>query len=156
MMTFRELDIGLQDFLPMAQQILSSGIGLRFRAQGNSMSPLIRHNDTVLLARVDRHARLGDVVLARTGDQRLVLHRVVKKNCHGFVTRGDACPMPDPEIILPHNILGRVVVVAGKGCNFHLRAPWRLLLGRYAALFFCLRRLRAIGGIAKKATARLN
>jgi len=159
-MTRRELDIGHRDFLPLAREILQSGTVLGFRVRGNSMSPFIRHQDTVLVAGMAEPARRGDVVLVKTGDGRLLLHRVVGRGggkcAQGVITRGDACPQSDPGVIPGDDILGRVVAVRGRGYDFHLRAPWRFLLGHHSGFFFRLRRCRPLALIGKNILARLT
>ena len=155
-MASRKFDISQADFRLIAEKILNNGMLLPFRARGTSMSPFIRPNDEVLVTAINRTAGIGDVVLAVTADQHLLLHRVVGRHRQGFIIRGDACGKPDPEVIPPENILGRVVSVDGRGWNFHLKNPWRFLLGHRPSYFLHLRRYRFLARIGKQVMAMLR
>jgi hypothetical protein len=79
--------------------------------RGSSMAPLLEDGDRVRIAR----ARLylpGDVVAFRSGDGRLVVHRLLGYRLHhgrlAGVTRGDAVPQTDPPVPFGE-LLGRVI-----------------------------------------------
>jgi hypothetical protein len=57
-----------------------------------------------------------------------LLHRVSRKKKNGVLTRGDAASTDD-GLIPYNNILGKVVAVS-RGYNFHLRNPFKFLIGR--------------------------
>ena len=66
------------DFLPLAAEILAEGRALRFKARGGSMYPFVRDGDVVHVKPVEGSAvGVGDVVLCRYGENRLVAHRVI-------------------------------------------------------------------------------
>lgn len=120
--------ISHQDFLDIAGEILDREQQFSFRALGTSMSPFIKDGDAVTLLR-DQNPSVGDVVLLKTDEGKLYLHRVVKKAKSGVVTRGDASF--DEDGFTPcRNILGKVVKVSGKGYNFHLRRPIKRLISK--------------------------
>ena len=87
--------------------LLDRGIGVRFRATGDSMHPSIRWGEHLHVTPVDHGSlREGDVILARA-HRGLTAHRIVRVGHAGIVTRGDNCLHPDP-ILHPHTIIGRV------------------------------------------------
>jgi hypothetical protein len=112
-----ELVIGSGDFQALAADILRSGSVLRFRARGISMDPSIVDGDVVEVRRVHSgQVRVGDVILARSAGQRLVVHRVVARtgDAHSptLTTQGDALQHPDRPIGLDQ-VLGRATAVSG-------------------------------------------
>lgn len=57
--------------------------------KGNSMRPFIRDEDNVLLARAENPLKVGMIVLARTLDRRVVLHRIIGINGDYITLMGD-------------------------------------------------------------------
>src|SRR3954469_121184 len=95
-----------------------------------SMAPTIDTGDIVLLKRLDRPARVGDIVSipvpdearSRFGYPPVVIHRIVAIDAAGIVkTKGDARKQPDP-FTLPRSALTRRVVAtvpaAGRALSF--------------------------------------
>ncbi|HVR40737.1 MAG TPA: S24/S26 family peptidase [Thermoanaerobaculia bacterium] len=80
--------------------LLAAGHAVRFRAEGDSMWPLIHSGDFLLVEPVNvRDLVRGDVVLALQ-DRGLTAHRVVHiardaKNVMQITTRGDNAPKSD-------------------------------------------------------------
>ncbi len=134
----------LQD---IATTVLQAGNDLRFQAHGNSMAPFIRDGDTIHLRNRASYNR-GDVVLL-TNDQVLLVHRIVRKDQHGVITRGDACTHDDPGPVDIAEILGKVYKVSGSGYNYHLHPPVSRLLAMpfFARHVFRNRFVRTIGKI---------
>ena len=108
-----EVTLSRDDFGALSAAVLERGDSLRFRACGNSMRPFICDGD-VLLVRSGLETRPGDVVLCRTGDGRLLAHRVARvdrqSRPRSILLQGDACPWPD-GLVPVDNVLGRVVAV---------------------------------------------
>lgn len=127
------LRISHKDFLGITEEILDSGKQFRFRASGTSMSPFIKDKDTVIIMPAKDSIGIGDVVLLKTTDERLLLHRVIKKQKYGVITIGDAAYVDD-GFTSYKNILGRVDRVMDNGYNFHLRNPFKYLIGRRTIL----------------------
>jgi hypothetical protein len=73
------------------------------------MHPTVRHADHVLLSPLPRPARRGDVVLVPLGPG-LMLHRVVRADDAGVVTRGDARQVNDVPVS-QDQILARAVAI---------------------------------------------
>ena len=78
-------------FFKEVKVLLDEGKQVRIPVKGKSMRPFLRNGDTVLLAHVsNRSIRWGAIVLARTSDYGIVLHRVVYKNNDKLWLAGDA------------------------------------------------------------------
>jgi phage repressor protein C with HTH and peptisase S24 domain len=93
--------------------LLGRGIGVRFRAKGDSMHPTIRCGEHMHVEPVDPAAvTRGDVVLARHV-RGLTAHRVVRIDDSRITTRGDNCCQDDP-VIPADAIIGRVVGVPSR------------------------------------------
>ena len=91
--------------------------GLRLLVvSGNSMSPSIRDGDLVLTARLWLGGEVGDIVLVeRSGDGQLLLHRVIEEGEGWRRTKGDASLSPDTERISSAALLGRLAAVIPTG-----------------------------------------
>ena len=61
------------------------------KPSGISMLPMLKENrDTVVIERLERELKVGDVPLYRVeGFQKFVLHRIIKITKDGFIIRGD-------------------------------------------------------------------
>jgi signal peptidase I len=82
-----------------------------------SMSPTIKTGDVVLLKRMDRAPRVGDVIAvsvpdlaqSRYGYPPVVIHRVLRIAPNGDITtKGDARPKPDPFTVKRGSVNSRV------------------------------------------------
>jgi len=119
--------------------VLSRKQGLiRFRAEGRSMFPFIRHGDLVTVATGGNiRFRIGDMVLYRKGSNRLALHRIVARRTSGLNSvlrvRGDAMK-GKPETIMPEDVLGLVVEAQTQGKNVRKQHAARRLIGLAWAL----------------------
>lgn len=103
---------------PLMRAVLEKGSRIRLRVRGKSMKPFIQDGDQITLAPLShRPLSLGDVVaFCRSNEQqkRLVIHRIVDRQENGFVIQGDGVSC-ESEVVLPFDILGRVVEVRRKG-----------------------------------------
>jgi signal peptidase I len=100
-------------FEDLAVDILGQGNCIQFRAHGNSMAPLIRNGDVVLVEPVKpEKLRIGDIIFYGTAIGRYIVHRLVRKGkiyCSPvLITRGDNLKHPDAPVS-PEHILGKVV-----------------------------------------------
>lgn len=77
-----------------------------------SMVPALNPGDliVVLPTWTVTHPGLGDIVVFKTPEDRSwIVHRIVDGNAaEGFVTRGDANPVPDPKRVFPRDMAGVV------------------------------------------------
>jgi hypothetical protein len=130
------------------------------------MYPFIRNEDVVEVEPYDLdQARVGDIILCRSDEDKAIVHRVVRRVGAGqsgyLVTRGDAARTPDVPV--GHDqVLGRVVGVERRNRRFILnrgflgwlgrmqpRVPFRLRALCLASLGRCgvfFRRLREVLG----------
>lgn len=76
-----------------------------------SMEPLIQTGSLVFVKPAQEYA-VGDIITYRCGETS-VTHRIVKKTEEGYVTKGDANPAPDLEIIRKEHIIGRAAPLWG-------------------------------------------
>ncbi len=103
---------------------------------GTSMNPTLFQEDILEVEPADP-LRLGDVVLFNS-DYKLVVHRVVRLSPDGIKTRGDNNDLVDPYLLMPQEIIGRVV------------GAWRgnsrrsIARGRAGQLFVACIRLRRL------------
>jgi hypothetical protein len=137
-----EIDINRIDFLSLADDILSHGHVLRFRARGLSMRPFVRDGDILVVHPwKNTNSNLGDILLYQTppvkntGDGRIFVHRLVgKRNLAGktaYQLQGDALIYPD-ALVFPERIMGRAVQVERGSRSWRLDTPGQ----RYFALFW--------------------
>jgi signal peptidase I len=103
-----------------------------------SMSPTINTGDMVVLQRLDRPARIGDIVVVNVPDEArtrygyppVVIHRVVRIAADGSVsTKGDARKQPDPFTVPRRAISAHVIghIPGGGRVAAFLTSPLGLL-----------------------------
>ena len=97
---------------------------------GNSMSPLIRQGDYVVVDYGNKDIRIGDVVIFKTPDK-ILAHRLIHKtnNDEGevFFLKGDHCKTLD-QPITTEKILGKVIEASGSNGHIYFNSfSWRLL-----------------------------
>jgi signal peptidase len=108
-----------QEKVILLQEIISArGRRLRLRIRGASMSPTLRDGDLVEVRPVEpAQLRVGDLVLFKTQQGDLLVHRCVTKSDENgqvwFTTKGDASPSFDSPIG-PEQVLGRVNLILRK------------------------------------------
>lgn len=129
------------EFIKLSKNILDKEAYLRFLAKGRSMYPTIRDGDIVNIESVKkREIRLGDVVFYRNNEERMVMHRVIKKRMYSnrvvFITRGDA--NRDEEEVFLNQILGRVRILERKGRKTDITQGWGKLSSLISSSFFYL------------------
>jgi len=138
-------------FGQLGAQILGAGHGLRFRAHGVSMSPLVRDGDILLVQPVDARAlRVSDVVLCKSDEGRVLVHRVIRKKLgeegSRFTVQGDALCRSD-GVIPGEQIYGRVATIERHGAHISMNGPVMQALGGLAAL-------RSRWGVARRGRAQ--
>lgn len=92
---------------------------------GNSMSPVIRHGDTLVIEHGVRDVRTGDIVVFRAPSA-ILAHRVVgRTGRHTYLVKGDARPDFDDPVRVDR-ILGKVVEIRDARGSVRLAsAYWR-------------------------------
>ena len=79
---------------------------------GGSMEPTIHVGSIVIVRKVKpEDVRVGDIIAFKTGESKTI-HRVIDKVAEGgsfyFRTKGDANEDPDPWIVKPEDVLGKL------------------------------------------------
>ncbi|NLD74228.1 MAG: signal peptidase I [Chloroflexi bacterium] len=72
------------------------------------MAPAIPPGSLVAVAPFAGEPQSGDVVVYRGDGGRVIVHRVLRREGSGIVTRGDANDRDDPAPVSPANLIGRV------------------------------------------------
>ena len=83
------------NLLKLSSDLLERGASIRFQAKGFSMRPFIQDGDLITVSPLGNYPiRAGDVVLYRTVNDRVIVHRVIlKTRVEGrvvFFVKGDA------------------------------------------------------------------
>ena len=81
----------------VVRAVVGAGGSLWIRVTGISMNPLVREGDSVLLARLTRPVRRGDVLFLDV-EGRPLLHRVRRIASGRIVTRGDSALTDDAPV----------------------------------------------------------
>jgi signal peptidase I len=102
--------------LGLFEECLNSGLDLRVRVTGKSMSPFLRGGEMLTIKKVPPHTlRKGDLILFLTDNGSPVLHRIIRfrqspGNARVFHTKGDALYGFD-EPVHEAAVLGKVLRV---------------------------------------------
>jgi signal peptidase I len=114
------------DFQSLLEQLLGSGVSVRFAARGGSMAPGILHGEIVVVAPIgDDAIQPGEIVLVASKVEGLMVHRVIEVLGCGpgmrIVTKGDASQSADRPTGRDE-ILGKVIRIEG-GAPLSQRVP---------------------------------
>ena len=79
------------NLLKIVDAVHEKGASIRFKAKGYSMTPTIRHNDTITISPLpDRDLKQGDLLLFRRDQNSLIaVHRIIKVKGKSYLMRGD-------------------------------------------------------------------
>lgn len=117
----KTLEITQKELAELAADMLEKGISIKFQAHGGSMRPFVLDGDTVTVGAVDvNKCSHGNIVLCRTVDESVVLHRIIrlKKDAGGalqaLVVQGDA-HVNHEDVIDLSSIIGLVNTVQRQG-----------------------------------------
>src|SRR3990170_1375104 len=115
----------------LLQEALERGGTFTFRARGNSMRPLIRTGDILVVEPAEpQRLRIGDLVLYRRAPRSYVVHLLIKRlerDRQLLVTRGDNLRRPDRPVPI-EAVRGRVVGIQRDGRRLSLDGrPYRAL-----------------------------
>jgi hypothetical protein len=111
----REISLYSPHLIELMRAVFDKRLPFRFQARGYSMSPFIRDEDTLTVARFSGDYSVGDVLaFVRPGLQKLIVHRVVARRKGTYCIKGDNGFEID-RFVPGGNILGRVINVERKG-----------------------------------------
>jgi hypothetical protein len=126
---------GFCHFSDLSGELLSLGLGVRFRAPGTSMHPTIRHGDVITVEPVEPpDLKRGDIILYRLQNN-FIAHRLVnieERNGCGltFILRGDGSTTCDAPV-KPAQVLGKIVCLERGHRSIDPYSPkvrlWRML-----------------------------
>lgn len=85
--------------------LLGTSQPLRVVSSG-SMEPTLHVGD-LLIVNGEKNLRLGDIAIYNSNKP--IVHRVVAATEHGYIFKGDNNRLPDPYVVAPEQIEGKVV-----------------------------------------------
>ena len=105
----------IDDYRDLISSLLWAGHNVRFRANGQSMTPFIEDGDILEASPIGKHPlHVGEIILYEVGKSHLVVHRILHKRHlnHKLLvqTRGDANFTPD-DWIDRSKILGKITSI---------------------------------------------
>ena len=118
-------------FWSVATGLLKSGNSIRFAPPGNSMSPFIRHGETLTVVPCSTNdLKFGDIILYSTSpnpnQSQKRIHRIMKRRVVNrkslFFTKGDSCLSLDPPIE-PNQVLGKISAIKKARWTLDLDSP---------------------------------
>ena len=93
------------------------------------MLPFVRDGDVAVIRPAEAgEIEVGDVVFYEAVPERVVLHRVVRREGNALIARGDA--LPECEAVDPARVLGRLVALERDGRARRLDTRGARLRGR--------------------------
>lgn len=117
-------------FTQIADDTLTNGHSLRFRALGSSMTPFIRNGDILTATPTNpNQLRIGEIIFYKTKGGNAIAHRILRikqaNNKLTFNTRGDAST-GTYETVEQNQVLGKVTTINRNNkvinpCKFHIR-----------------------------------
>ncbi len=115
-----------RDAAPVLDALLSDGHSALVPVRGASMRPALVEGDVAVVSPFLGLPRPGQIVLARTGPNLLVVHRLVSVELGGgrrlYRLQGDAETAPDNGV-LREDLLGRVTAVVRNGSRLPIEDP---------------------------------
>lgn len=123
------------DLLELSKDIFRRGKSIRFQAKGWSMRPFIRDGDFIVVSPIKNSSvKTGHVVFCITTENKIIVHRVIKKykkdkdNRITMLIKGDAT-FSSPEKVEMQNVLGKVVAVERNGRKKRLDTKYHQIKG---------------------------
>jgi len=127
------------DLLELSKDIFRKDKSIRFQAKGWSMRPFIRNGDFIVVSPIENSSiKTGDVVLCITTENKVIVHRVIKKykkdkdNRITMLIKGDAT-FSSPEKVDIKSVLGKVVAVERNGQKKRLDTKFYQIKGLFFA-----------------------
>jgi len=92
---------------PLIQEKLRMGSEVSFTVVGESMRPFFVDKETVVTLKQFPSYKRGDICLAMSSHQKLILHRIIKIRGTEVILRGDA--LKTKEVLVRDAVLGKVI-----------------------------------------------
>ena len=105
-----------QEFFQCVEQMLQQGKEVEIAVKGQSMRPFLKHGEKVIVAPLLHHTLLkrGMIILARTADGTVMMHRIFRISGEQIVMKGDG-NLYQTEPIQRNDILGIATSVVRNG-----------------------------------------
>ena len=116
MSELRRVSIPNEALLTQVGELVSGGHHVTIRVRGNSMNPFFvdRRDEVILSPFTKEDIKVGKVILARDGQGRFILHRIIKIEGEDIVMMGDG-NLKGVEHTTTNDILGIVTAGIRKG-----------------------------------------
>jgi hypothetical protein len=102
------MDIARPEVSGLFESVLAGGYSVRVQVTGCSMRPFLQGGEVLIIEPVgSRRLRVGDVVLFKDGQDRHLIHRVIRVIGDSVRTQGDALNEPDFPVEMTR-LLGKV------------------------------------------------
>ena len=88
-------------------KLIEKGV-LPVTVNGISMQPTLMKGESIFCKKKEKY-KVGDIILFRLPNDELMVHRIIKYNRKGILTKGDNCFAPD-DYITENMILGEIRV----------------------------------------------
>ena len=97
--------------------VMPAFFGIRpVRVLSGSMKPEIVEGDMVYIQSCrEEDVQTGDVIAFENGNGQMVLHRVIRREEEGFITKGDANDREDFQLVSAEDLIGILAVRFPKG-----------------------------------------
>jgi signal peptidase len=95
-----------------SREVVSEGPSWRAKSRGESMYPLIKNGDTLLIEPMKaEEVNPGDIVIYRVPSGSFIAHRFIKRNSSGsLITNGDSMRQYD-KLVAEEQVFGKVVQI---------------------------------------------
>mgnify|MGYP002521622243 FL=1 len=131
----KKMPVANESLLPEVEKLLAEGLHVTLKVKGNSMLPFIRGGRDSVTLEAPAGISRGDIVLARIGKERYVLHRIIGTKGNTVILMGDG-NCHGTEQCLRSDICGRVITIVkphkyistDSSCMHMAGTVWRLLL----------------------------
>jgi len=100
----------------ISKEVTSKGLSWRAKSRGESMYPLIKNGDTLLIKplRADE-LNPGDIAIYRLPSGSFIAHRFIKRNSSGsLLTNGDSMRQYD-KLVAEEQVFGKVIQIEHNG-----------------------------------------
>lgn len=125
----QELEVQMQDLMPVFVEMLAQGKTVRFSPRGVSMLPMLRQGkDTVTLSPVTGRLKKHDIPLYRRDDGQYVLHRIIAAG-KTYTCIGDHQYIYEPGV-RQDQIIGVVTSFTRGKREYSVTNPWYRLYVR--------------------------
>ena len=111
-----------KEVIKILQETLNTGVPISLNVISQSMSPLLKTDDTVIVEKVNReNYKPGDIIVFENHSS-LVTHRLLVKKENHWLTKGDNAIRLDPPLN-PGLVLGKVTVIQSKNHRKKIQTP---------------------------------